>query len=263
MEDGWTRFTSSDVPDTEIRLRLWARSVPRRKAWLSQANHIFSRVRISCKLEDFAPVRELNFTLKIPATTADTPKGFLFLCSPEDFKTGPSSFKWPDCPAYWSFDPSGAERLSTEDAVDHGFPSIQLSTHIECWSWDSSVYAGLRQFHEGKGFDPDSQDVARHLGLPLYQLCSERDAPFANIDERSSDGDDKSRAPPEEKSGVLDSANEDQAHASTVTTLADQDPKDSSLAEETVVSDPFNFMLSVQLTLMLFLVLCGLYEQVQ
>ncbi|KAJ7755486.1 hypothetical protein B0H16DRAFT_715739 [Mycena metata] len=37
-------------------------------------------------------------------------------------------------------------------------------------SWDASVYAGLRKFHRAKGFDPDSQDVARHLGYPLYQV---------------------------------------------------------------------------------------------
>jgi hypothetical protein len=37
-------------------------------------------------------------------------------------------------------------------------------------SSSADVYAGLRQFHRAKGFDPDSQDVACHLGYPIYQL---------------------------------------------------------------------------------------------
>ncbi|KAF7353337.1 hypothetical protein MSAN_01521900 [Mycena sanguinolenta] len=45
-------------------------------------------------------------------------------------------------------------------------------------SWDNSVYEGLRRFHQGKGFDPDSQDLARHLGYPLFELSSDKSAPF-------------------------------------------------------------------------------------
>jgi hypothetical protein len=67
-----------------------------------------------------------------------------------------------------------------EDATALGFPSILLSTDVRGWSWDDSVYTGLRQFHQAKGFDPDSQDVARHLEDPIYQVSSEMDAPFAH-----------------------------------------------------------------------------------
>jgi hypothetical protein len=67
-----------------------------------------------------------------------------------------------------------------EDATALGFPSLSLSTKIWGFSWDESVYAGLRQFHEAKGFDPDSQDVARHLGQPLYCLTTEIDFLFAH-----------------------------------------------------------------------------------
>ncbi|KAJ7168926.1 hypothetical protein C8R46DRAFT_849343, partial [Mycena filopes] len=98
------------------------------------------------------------------------PPGYLFLCPMEAFRTGPSTYKWPDCPAYWSLDPSGVERLSTEEATRLGFPLIELRTTVCTESWDPSVYAGLRQFHEGKGFDPASQDVARHMGYPLYRV---------------------------------------------------------------------------------------------
>ncbi|KAJ7230805.1 hypothetical protein C8J57DRAFT_1386955 [Mycena rebaudengoi] len=47
-------------------------------------------------------------------------------------------------------------------------------------SWDASVYTGLHQFHRGKGFDPDSLDVARHLGYPLLELFHETDVSSAH-----------------------------------------------------------------------------------
>jgi hypothetical protein len=67
-----------------------------------------------------------------------------------------------------------------EEVTRLGFPSIQLS--MELWGryWDASVYAGLRQFHQAKEFDPDSQDVARKLGYPLFQLSTEVDPPFSH-----------------------------------------------------------------------------------
>jgi sigma54-dependent transcription regulator len=67
-----------------------------------------------------------------------------------------------------------------EDATALGFPSISLHTEVWGGSWDASVYAALHQFHQAKGFDPDSQDVACHLGEPLYQLAREMDSPFAH-----------------------------------------------------------------------------------
>ncbi|KAJ7760757.1 hypothetical protein B0H14DRAFT_3511064 [Mycena olivaceomarginata] len=50
-------------------------------------------------------------------------------------------------------------------------------------SSDTNVYAGLRRFHQGKGFDPESQDVARHLGYPLYEFTSEVDPRFADVED--------------------------------------------------------------------------------
>ncbi|KAJ7242169.1 hypothetical protein B0H12DRAFT_958870, partial [Mycena haematopus] len=66
-----------------------------------------------------------------------------------------------NCPAYWSLDPSGTNRLSMEDARLLGFPPFEMLTKIEAVSWDESVYAGVRQFQLAKGFDPYSQDAAR------------------------------------------------------------------------------------------------------
>jgi hypothetical protein len=122
----------------------------------------------------------IYFRLVISPITPDPPTGYLFLFPSKDLRTASSSFKWPECPAYWSLDPLGVERLSTAEATSLRFPSIQLTIDVGGYSWDASVYAGLRQFHQAKGFDADSQDVARHIGDPLYQLAGEVDAPFAH-----------------------------------------------------------------------------------
>ncbi|KAJ6555862.1 hypothetical protein B0H19DRAFT_137156 [Mycena capillaripes] len=191
MEDGWTRLNSSEVSDTNISLY----SSIHPQSWLSQANHIFSRLQITSNFDDYALIHSIWFDIVISASKEESPAGFLFLCPTEDFRTGPFSFWWPESPAYWSLDPLGVERLTAEEATELGFPSFQLSREIRTNSWDASVYAGLRQFHKAKGFDPDSQDVARYLGEPLYQLSNEIDVPFAHVDDEDScaeeDGEDE------------------------------------------------------------------------
>ncbi|KAF7377083.1 hypothetical protein MSAN_00126900 [Mycena sanguinolenta] len=127
-------------------------------------------------------VEDIYFRLHVSQTTEDALEGFLFSCPKEDFRMGSSSLCWPACTAYWSLDPSGIVRLSPEEATALGLPSFELATKAEGCSWDASVYEGLRQFHEAKGFDPYSQDVARDLGRPLYQLASQVDAPFIYVD---------------------------------------------------------------------------------
>jgi hypothetical protein len=82
----------------------------------------------------------------------------------------PGVFRVPDCTAYWSLEPTGDERLSPEDAENLGFPSLEIKLGAWCHYWDDSVYAGLSQFHQSKGFNPYSQDVARHLGYRLYKV---------------------------------------------------------------------------------------------
>ncbi|KAJ7464450.1 hypothetical protein FB451DRAFT_1042267, partial [Mycena latifolia] len=81
---------------------------------------------------------------------------------------------------YWSFDPSGVERLSAVEATNLGLPSIELTTKITGFSGDTTLYTGLRKFHQAKGFDPDSQHLAQHLGQPLYQLTTGLEIPFAH-----------------------------------------------------------------------------------
>ncbi|KAJ7506370.1 hypothetical protein B0H11DRAFT_1903746 [Mycena galericulata] len=184
MEDGWMRYNSAEIFGSTIFSWIFL-DRDGWMAWLSQANHIFHRLQNKSSYEDYAIIDSIHFWLRILEPTQTPPKGYLFICPSKDLKTGPSSLQWPDCPAYWSLDPLGAERLSTDEAMHLGFPSIELETRVYRRYWDASVYAGLRKFHEGKGFDPESQDVAQHLGLPLYKLSHEVEGPFAHVDEVS------------------------------------------------------------------------------
>ncbi|KAJ7780886.1 hypothetical protein B0H14DRAFT_2631051 [Mycena olivaceomarginata] len=118
-------------------------------AWPSQANHIFSRLQTMPHFEDYEFRKlslissnaqkqpwwtQLYFIFQIqqlPNTiNPHQPKGYLCLCPPTDFRIGPSSFKWPDRPAYWSLDPSDANCLSSEDTKILGFPALHIGTHV-------------------------------------------------------------------------------------------------------------------------------------
>ncbi|KAJ7226517.1 hypothetical protein C8J57DRAFT_203180 [Mycena rebaudengoi] len=186
VTDGWTHYNFGGAGKI-IELYFQGRFSMYR-SWPSNANHIFSNLQIKSNFEDYMYVAGVSFKVEIgpPDITKRLPEGFLFLCPPTDFQTGSSSLCWPDFPAYWSLDPQGAERLSTKDATQLGFPSIVLITEVCGYSWDKSVYAGLRQFHQAKGFNPDSQEVARYLGESLYQLSPGTDVPFAYVDDEDS-----------------------------------------------------------------------------
>ncbi|KAJ7664142.1 hypothetical protein B0H17DRAFT_1143800 [Mycena rosella] len=157
-------------------------------AWLSQANHIFKSLKITSNYEKYAISESLQCQIKLTRSADIVPAGYLFLCPFDEFKSdAPYRYKHPDCPAYWSLDLSGAQRLTTEDAENLGFPSIELTMSMYFKAWDARVYKGLRQFHEGKGFDPYSQDVALHLGEPLYRLSERLEASFAYVHEIESE----------------------------------------------------------------------------
>ncbi|KAJ7104751.1 hypothetical protein C8R44DRAFT_807817 [Mycena epipterygia] len=177
MQDGWTRYNSRHIVDTTIWCTIgYGYAWP----WLSQAHHIFCRLQVTSSYEDYVVVGRIEFRLKISAPTHIPPDGYLFVCPEEDLRIGRNSFRWPDCPAYWSLNSRGSERLSLEEATHLGFPFMELHIEARGRFWDASVYAGLRQFHQAKGFDPDSQDVAKALGHPLYQLSRDQEIRFAH-----------------------------------------------------------------------------------
>ncbi|KAJ6452404.1 hypothetical protein C8R45DRAFT_640495 [Mycena sanguinolenta] len=287
MPNGWTRFDSNDVVDCEISL--FAALYPG-DVWLNQANHIFRRLRIISGFEDYVYLDSIKFRLMVSDTTVRPPLGFLFLCPGRDFRIG-ASYCWPACVAYWSLDSSGVDRLSPENATSLGFPAFELSATAFGCSWGASVYEGLRQFHQAKGFDPYSQDVARHMDYRLYQLSYQAEPPFAHV---RSDGDDIVHIKPNgnltyttnceseyplilscedleiidvdiesyhNKQDVLDAIIGDCGSEHTkIANYACEKAVQDTVYEE--VSITFRTVIAIQLVLIFFVALCWVYEHV-
>ncbi|KAJ6506077.1 hypothetical protein DFH09DRAFT_1200411 [Mycena vulgaris] len=178
MSNGWTRHTSRCVSNSDIFHTI---SLGHRGWWLSQANYIFNLLNVTSTRADYVLLYFLAFTVQVPEITNNPPDGYLFLCPVEKFQTVPSTFSWPECTAYWSLDPSGVGRLTPEAAEKLGFPALRFYRQTQGRSWDAQVYTELDKFHQAKGFNPASQEVARHLEHPLYQLSVVPNAPFAHV----------------------------------------------------------------------------------
>ncbi|KAF8193834.1 hypothetical protein K438DRAFT_1969136 [Mycena galopus ATCC 62051] len=127
-------------------------------------------------------------TLVFNPINQSIPAGYLFVCPPEDFRVGPASFRWPEHTAYWSRDPEGVDCIPMDRAPELGFPAVQWQIKIQASWWDDSFYAGMRQFHEERGFRPESQDLARHLGSPLFEVYN-APVPFAFIEAEESEAE--------------------------------------------------------------------------
>ncbi|KAJ7186213.1 hypothetical protein GGX14DRAFT_485662 [Mycena pura] len=181
-ENGWIRINAVDVA-SEYSLRIYINfrsdTFKGSDPWLTQANYIFDQLNITSNHEDYVRIRGIQYVVTLSEKSQIVPHGYLFLCPLEELQSSDDGrfFRVPNCVAYWSLNPSGAERLSPKDAKDLGFQSIGFVAKASGKSWDRSVYAGLRQFHQGKGYDPCSQDLARELGYPLYQF-GETQLPF-------------------------------------------------------------------------------------
>ncbi|KAJ7775386.1 hypothetical protein B0H16DRAFT_43435 [Mycena metata] len=93
-----------------------------------------------------------------------------------------------------------------EEAEHLGFPPLQFDTRVIGRYCDASVYAGLRQFHQAKGFDPNSQEVAIHLGQPLFRLSRDVSPPFAHVDDLFDERPDEEE---DQEHGEIPSANHD------------------------------------------------------
>ncbi|KAF7337229.1 hypothetical protein MSAN_02275300 [Mycena sanguinolenta] len=184
LPNSWVRYDSRRICALKLELPLWFLSDKIQKAWLPQANCIFTELQEVTHVEDYVCVDEVRFMLRIAHKRHIDAEGYLFVCPPRDFRTGNevqrNLYQWPDCPAYWSLDPSGTTRLRTDEARILGFPTIHIETVVLGRSWDCSVYKGLRRFYKGKGFNPDSREVAKRLGYPLYKVLRDVDsgAPF-------------------------------------------------------------------------------------
>ncbi|KAJ6474151.1 hypothetical protein C8R45DRAFT_384283 [Mycena sanguinolenta] len=224
-EDSYTRCQSRDVFGSTLGL---GKGICTAASWLAQANYIFKRLQIVSNHEDYKFVDWVRFSLEIPEAMDNPPEGYLFVCSPKDFESGPTSFRWPERPVYWSLDPSGNNRLSDEEASRLGFPAITRRTDVFSSYWDETVYAGLCKFDECKGFDPQSQDLARTLGYPLYEVSVPTSAMELDSALDEDDRSDYSSSYSEEEYTIEDAMKSDSLLTSSY--LEECTPLDSELS---------------------------------
>ncbi|KAF8214565.1 hypothetical protein K438DRAFT_2137811 [Mycena galopus ATCC 62051] len=181
LENGWIRVNSACIAEEYCR---WVEPYDVfSEGWLVQACHIFNSLDIKSNLKDYVFVKSIQSGLKLWGPIENLPPSYLFLCPFAELETDLSGcFAIPGCTAYWSTDPSGAEQLSAAEAKTLGLPEIHSWTEVWRICWDSSDYAGICHFHEAKGFDPYSQDVAIELGYPLFQVSCQWDNLFTQWD---------------------------------------------------------------------------------
>ncbi|KAJ7607722.1 hypothetical protein FB45DRAFT_947586 [Roridomyces roridus] len=176
LGNGWTGFSACMIYKGKIRSCYNAY-----EDWLPQANHVFTHLGVFSDQKDYIFVRFAQCVLHIPTPrVSPPPDGYLFVRSPVYMMTDRSSFAWSQSAWFWSLDPTGTNPLTEEDALNHGFPVVELTTSLLGVYWDTEFYKELRRFHAAKGFDPDSQDVAKHLGCSLMELPGDKETIHAH-----------------------------------------------------------------------------------
>ncbi|KAJ7094971.1 hypothetical protein C8R44DRAFT_381653 [Mycena epipterygia] len=249
MESGWSRVDSGDATEHISRI-IYYSWLAGFRYWLAQANHIFSRLNIMSNYENYVFITEIRYKLKIFGPRDSSLSGYLFLCPVGDLQSDiATGFRIPDCAAYWSLDPMGVQRLTMGEAIRRGFPSIKLEMEVLGYSWDGSVYAGLHQFHQRKRFDSDSQDVARHLGYPLFEVSSELDAAFVHVEERDPSNED---GDPDRDKIFQGNGEHDESEVYGLPSLAD--------AEMPPPSRAWNIIMAIQFALIMMLGAFSLYD---
>ncbi|KAJ7064450.1 hypothetical protein C8F01DRAFT_768315 [Mycena amicta] len=168
LQNGWVRYSiGPENAGQTVELSIPRRSTTINSIWLSQAGHIFNSLNMRDKFDSYFLAHgwpEVEFTVPDNA-----PHGYLF------FSPTGSRRLLPKKPFqnFWSLDPQGREQLSWKEARKRGFPKLMIFNDFSTFQWDASVYEEIRAMHIAKGFNPDSQDVARHLGYPLFELVSD------------------------------------------------------------------------------------------
>ncbi|KAJ7605434.1 hypothetical protein DFH06DRAFT_1385064 [Mycena polygramma] len=216
MEDGWIRVNSANVAEA-YNCQIFFGVYEHLSIWLAQANHIFARLNITRDPENYVCINSVHYSLTFSASIDDAPPGYLFLCPLADLQDDFACFRIPVCCAYWSLDPSGAERFTEDEARTVGLPDIQLRT-----------------FHEAKGFDPYSQEVAIAMGHPLVEMSCELDDSLA----RTNGACDESSESDVEEYHDFPEAEEDRE---STTGSCDADPPKFSGCDEAGMDDEWVF----------------------
>uniref|UniRef100_A0A0W0GA62 Protein kinase domain-containing protein n=1 Tax=Moniliophthora roreri TaxID=221103 RepID=A0A0W0GA62_MONRR len=86
---------------------------------------------------------------------------------------------------FWSFDPSGQQKISAVTQALLRLPSFTLGLFIVHRYWDSSHYETVKKLHRHCGFDPRKSDLTHSLGLPILEVIGDDDR-FRILEEDSS-----------------------------------------------------------------------------
>ncbi|KAF8637121.1 hypothetical protein AX17_003025 [Amanita inopinata Kibby_2008] len=74
--------------------------------------------------------------------------------------------------SYWSTDPEGSQVMTLTETSLLGLQKPSLSMELHAAHWSAGYYEALRLFHRTCGFDPDSNDIAHFLRLPIASFES-------------------------------------------------------------------------------------------
>ncbi|KAJ7757339.1 hypothetical protein DFH07DRAFT_772821 [Mycena maculata] len=148
-------------------------------AWLSQANRWVRNYPGGCTqrwgLVDMITCsvvfdREFNHSFSPNGTVSEAhlfvcPLQFLISVRDNRYTLAPSDFS----PYFWASGPAGTKLLAPDECDNLGLPRLKLS--FQSWGtfWEPYHYSAIQEFHQAKGFDPESLDVTRLLRLPIAQ----------------------------------------------------------------------------------------------
>ncbi|KAK7026378.1 hypothetical protein R3P38DRAFT_3530643 [Favolaschia claudopus] len=145
-------------------------------AWFAQANYIFDRLGLECSSCSYIDSICVDCGLTGYIQSRSPEKIFLFLPPYRTFLSADSTrYGFPREEPYLSFDPRGKDRLSANEALNLGLPQARIDISVAHHFVDDAFLKDLRTFHAREGFDPDSQEIAEHLGLALYCFADSED----------------------------------------------------------------------------------------
>uniref|UniRef100_A0A0W0FS79 Uncharacterized protein n=1 Tax=Moniliophthora roreri TaxID=221103 RepID=A0A0W0FS79_MONRR len=186
MEDGSVRFMLTPMDIQHVRRIVLRYSLlpgedldTLGESWLAQAYGVFSRLQIDeGKWDQYAMSNGfwLGFHRKkghqMSEENADIMLSVYFFIgpipSPSEHETSWKS--WTEGRKYfWSFDPSGQERLSKAAEAALGLPSFMSSIENVNLHWHRHTYEAVHRLHLLQGSNPATTDLVRNIGLPVLR----------------------------------------------------------------------------------------------
>ncbi|KAF7291421.1 Ribosomal-L28e domain-containing protein [Mycena indigotica] len=133
-------------------------------SWIAQAPSIFHKLGVSENRNRYTFLKSMLCIVgfKSKPLAENSTGAYLFLCPHWEFLDG-HKIRYPAQIAYWSLDPWGNEPVA--DAVGAGLPELDIRLEVRGYSWKDEVYAAIVEYFSGRGFDPYSLEVAKHLGF--------------------------------------------------------------------------------------------------